>query len=89
MLYSTGEVIKFFESYREIMFVAFTGAYEGQVIKYNPNFKMIVWHTDNVDEAVVMDEQFLDTKWKMVSASYAKLKKNPFVKIFQECFALN
>jgi hypothetical protein len=89
MLYSTGEVIKLFEVYKELMFMAFTGAYEGKVIKYNPIFRTIVWHDNNIDEAVMIDEDFLKTKWKMVSASYAKLVKHPYVKLFEECMATN
>jgi hypothetical protein len=89
MLYSTGEVIKLFEIYKELMFMAFTGVYEGQTIKYNPNFRTIVWHTENVDEAVMMDEDFLKTKWKMICPSYAKLVKYPYVKLFEKCMATN
>lgn len=89
MLYSTGEIVKLYEIYKELMFVAFNGKYEGLTIKYNPVFKTIVWHSNNVDEAVMFDDDVPKTKWKMVVPDRVKLTKHPFVRLFEECFALN
>jgi hypothetical protein len=87
MIYSTGEVIKLFETYKELIFVAFSGIFEGQTIKYNPNFRIIVWHKNDMDEAIELSKDFLDTKWKLISTSTAKLVKYPFTKIFKECLS--
>jgi hypothetical protein len=89
MLYSTGEVIKLFEAYKELMFMAFIGTYEGETIRYNPNFQMIVWYKNDIDEAIELNEDFLKTKWKMIAPARIPIAKYPYIKLFEECFALN
>lgn len=87
MLYTTDQVIKLIKDDKSLIFQAYTGTYEGNAIKFNPILKMIVWHNNDTDEIIMMDEDFINTKWKLMSAVHAELIRKPLFRKIQECLA--
>jgi hypothetical protein len=72
---------------KNLLFQAQTGKYEGNVIRFNKMFQTVVWHTGDVDEAVMIDLDFLSTRWKILSIVNAQLIRKPIKKFFETCFA--
>ncbi len=89
MLYTTDQIIILFKNDKSLIFQAYTGAYEGEIIRFN-NLNSLVWDMGEIDEGLVMlNEDFINTKWKMISPAYVELKRRPLINVMQECLAFS
>jgi hypothetical protein len=66
--YTTGEMIDLISKDKELSFEAVNGMYDGCIVEFHNAMQWLMWNYGNNDyELIRIDNDFIDTKWKILS----------------------
>lgn len=79
--YSTSEMINLIQKDKDLIFEAVSGMYDGSIIAFHENQQMLMWKDYNTYLQVTLNDEFLKTKWKLLSTVYVVKVDMPFMNV--------
>jgi hypothetical protein len=80
--YTTGEMIDLISRDKKLSFEAVSGMYDGSIVKFHDAMQWLMWKLDDNDyDLIRIDNDFIHTKWKVLSKVYAFQVNIPLMNI--------
>lgn len=79
--YTTGQMIDLVFRDKELIFEAISGQYDGQITFYHDDIEWLMWKNNRTYEPIILNNEFMKTKWKLLGHMYAVLIDMPLVNI--------
>lgn len=69
-VYTTGEIIDTITKDKDLLFEAISGIYVGRIVSFYEDMNWLMWNQNNSYEPICINNDFINTMWKVLSPSY-------------------